>query len=115
MSCGVEPRVAPQQPPAVRRGAARAASVRAERFVSENHKMTTAKVQIWCWLVCYKSLANFCPTCFWERVPAIKHAGRLHEATKTTLNATLTSPEVRPPENTAEGLRDTFLEVYNFC
>ena len=42
-----------------------------------------------------------------QRVPAIIHARRLHEATKQLLTQLLRLRRVRPPENSAEGLSDT--------
>ena len=41
-------------------------------------------------------------------MPEQIHAGRLHEATKQLLTQRLRLRRVRPPENSPEGLRDTF-------
>ena len=40
-----------------------------------------------------------------QRVPAIIHARRLHEATKQLLTQLLRLRRVQPPENSAEGLQ----------
>ena len=65
-----------------------------------------------CLLSSMLQIASYLPTLgqSW-RVPAIIHARRLHEASKQLLTQLFRLRRVRPPENSPEGLRDTFSQA----